>query len=111
MFISSAYAATGLVQSSIMSNLSNFVPLIVIVIIFYFLVIRPQQKKLKNHLAMINDLKKGDKIITAGGILATVVKLDGDGKNLLVEIAPEVKIKIRKDTVAQALDNEKKSKL
>eukprot|EP00828_Plagiopyla_frontata_P033624 TRINITY_DN43652_c0_g1_i1.p2 TRINITY_DN43652_c0_g1~~TRINITY_DN43652_c0_g1_i1.p2 ORF type:complete len:129 (-),score=13.56 TRINITY_DN43652_c0_g1_i1:80-466(-) len=75
-----------------------FVPLILMFVIFYFLLIRPQQKKAKEHQNMINNLKKGDRIITSGGIHGTIVSLDDTSMNL--EIADNVKIKINRGNVA-----------
>ncbi|MBF0228105.1 MAG: preprotein translocase subunit YajC [Desulfamplus sp.] len=75
-----------------------FVPLILMFVIFYFLLIRPQQKKAKEHQNMINNLKKGDRIITSGGIHGTIVSL-GD-TTVSVEIAENVKIKISRGNVA-----------
>ncbi|MBF0572222.1 MAG: preprotein translocase subunit YajC [Desulfamplus sp.] len=99
--ISTAYAmgqagATGAAPGS--GGFTAFVPLIIMFVIFYFLLIRPQQKKAKEHQNMINNLKKGDKIITSGGIHGTIVSL-GD-TTVSVEIAEDVKIKISRGNVA-----------
>ena len=104
MLIQSAYAEAG--GMSIQQIGQNIAPLAVIIVIFYFLVIRPQQKKLKNHHNMINNLQRGDEILTAGGILGKVAKLEADTGLLLVEIAPEVKVKIKKETVSQVMISE-----
>ena len=86
----------------------SIAPLAVIIVIFYFLVIRPQQKKLKNHHNLINNLQRGDEVITAGGILGKVSKLEADTGMLLIEIAPDVKVKIKKETISQIMVSEKK---
>lgn len=79
-------------------GLTAFVPLILMFVIFYFLLIRPQQKKAKEHQNMINNLKKGERIITSGGIHGTITSL-GD-TTISLEIAENVKIKINRGNVA-----------
>ena len=74
------------------------VPIILMFVIFYFLLIRPQQKKAKAHQEMINNLKKGDRIITSGGIYGRITNLDD--QNATVEIADKVRIRITRGSVA-----------
>ncbi len=81
---------------------TSFVPLILIFAIMYFLLIRPQQKKLKEHKAMVDALRRGDQVLTQGGIIGKVVKVKEDGE-LEVEIAEGVKVRVIKATVAQVL--------
>ena len=76
---------------------ASLIPLILIMVIFYFLLIRPQQKKLKEHKAMVEATKKGDSVITAGGIIAKVTDVKDD--TLTVEIADGVKVKVKRDTI------------
>tara|TARA_Y100000590_G_C15510462_1_gene935204 strand:- start:217 stop:504 length:288 start_codon:yes stop_codon:yes gene_type:complete len=76
-----------------MEQLGAFLPLILIFGVFYILLIRPQQKKIKLHREMVNNLKRGDKIITTGGIIGSVTKVH-DNKELNLEIAENVEIKI-----------------
>ena len=83
------------------SPLSSFLPLIFIFVLFYFLLIRPQQKKFKAHQAMLEEIKSGDKIITGGGIHGKVTKVDGSV--LSVEIASGIEIKVEKSTVSDVL--------
>lgn len=88
-----------------------FVPLILMFVIFYFLLIRPQQKKAKEHQNMVSSLKKGDRIITSGGIHGTIVSLDETTINL--EISDSVKIKVNRGNVgasAQSSAPQKKDK-
>lgn len=80
---------------------ATFVPLILMFVIFYFLLIRPQQKKAKQHREMLNALKVGDNIVTSGGLYGTITGL-GDGV-LTVEIAPKVRVKISRASVAAVL--------
>lgn len=80
---------------------SAFIPLILMFVIFYFLLIRPQQKKQKQHRLMIENLKKGDRIITGGGIHGRITNVD---ENVLtVEIADQVKIKLNRGNVTALL--------
>jgi len=76
-----------------MEQIGAFLPLILIFGVFYILLIRPQQKKVKLHREMINNLRRGEKIITSGGIIATITKVN-DNKELFVEISDGVEIKI-----------------
>ncbi|SIN96596.1 preprotein translocase subunit YajC [Vannielia litorea] len=85
-----------------MQGFESIVPLILIFGIMYFLLIRPQQKKLKQHQAMVAALRRGDQIITQGGIVGKVVKVR-DENEVEVEIAEGVKVRVVKSTVAQVL--------
>ena len=107
MFTELAYAeASGTTtQQPIWQSIA---PLALVIVIFYFLVIRPQQKKLKKHHNMVNNLQKGDEVVTAGGIFGKVSKLEADTGILLVEIAPTVQVKIKRETVSQVIEAEKK---
>ena len=82
------------------SAFASFVPLILIFAIMYFLLIRPQQTKMKQHKAMIEALRRGDQVITQGGIVGKVTKVQEDGL-VEVEIADGVKVKVVKATIAQ----------
>ena len=82
-----------------MDQMGAFLPLILIFGVFYILLIRPQQKKVKLHREMINNLRRGDKIITSGGIIGSVSKVN-DNKELLVEISENVEIKIAPGMIA-----------
>lgn len=84
--------------------ISSLLPLVAIFAIFYFLVIRPQQKQAKNHKAMIQALKKGDKIITNGGIMCEVVKPEEDF--IKVKLNDEVVVKISREYVAKKIENQ-----
>ena len=86
------------------SGIGQFIPLILIFVIFYFYLIRPQQKKVKEHKAMVESLKRGDKVVTSGGITGTVERLI-DNDKVEVEIAENVKVEIVKSTGIQSLVN------
>ncbi len=83
-------------------SLGQFIPLILIFVIFYFLLIRPQQKRIKEHKAMVDSLNRGDDIVTSGGIVGKVVRVLEDDK-AEVEISENVTVKIVKSTVSQVL--------
>ena len=84
------------------AGIGQFIPLILIFVIFYFFLIRPQQKKVKEHKAMVEGLKRGDKVITSGGITGTVERLI-DNDKIEVEIAENVRVEIVKSTGVQSL--------
>jgi preprotein translocase subunit YajC len=82
-----------------MEGIQSFVPLILIFGIMYFLLIRPQQKKVKEHQAMVAALRRGDQVVTQGGVIGKVVKVKDDGE-VEVEIADGVKIRVVQSTIA-----------
>ncbi|MCP5381988.1 MAG: preprotein translocase subunit YajC [Kordiimonadaceae bacterium] len=98
MFISEAYAQGAGAPGA--NGLMDFLPFILIFVVFYFLLIRPQQKRAKEHKAMVEALKRGDKVITSGGIIAKVTKVIDDEK-IELEIAPDVKIQVLRATISQ----------
>ncbi len=79
-------------------GLFNFLPFILMFVIFYFLLIRPQQKKAKMHTQMVESLKKGDKLITSGGIYGKIISLEETA--VVIEIANKVHIKVLRNNVA-----------
>ena len=80
------------------SGFAQFIPLILIFVIFYFFLIRPQQKKVKEHKAMVQNLKRGDEVITSGGIIGRVERVFDDGR-LEMNISEGVNVEVVKDTV------------
>jgi len=93
-----AWAADATAAAGPLANVAQFVPLILIFVVFYFLLIRPQQKKAKEHQTYLTNLKKGDKVITGGGIHGQIVGLTETVVTL--EIADNVRIKINRSTIA-----------
>ena len=83
---------------------AQFVPLILIFAIMYFLLIRPQQKKVKEHQAMVAALRRGDQIVTAGGLIGKVAKVKEGANEIEVELADGVKVRIVQNTIAQVLN-------
>ncbi len=98
MFVSPAYAQIGGAGDSF----GMFVPLILIFVVFYFLMIRPQQKKQKSHRAMIGDLRRGDRIVTNGGLIGSISRVANDNE-LIVEVASGVKVRVLRSMVAELL--------
>ena len=86
------------------SGFAQFIPLILIFVIFYFFLIRPQQKKVKEHKNMVSTLKRGDDVITSGGIIGRVEKVYDDDK-VDLSISDNVSVKIIKSTVQSLLNN------
>ena len=86
------------------SGFAQLIPLILIFVIFYFFLIRPQQKKVKEHKLMVENLKRGDKVITSGGIIGAVERII-DGDKAEISITDNVKVEVIKSTGIQALIN------
>ena len=100
MLISPAYAQAGAAAEP--NLLVTFLPLIAIFAIFYFLMIRPQQRKMKVHREMVANLRRGDKVVTAGGFIGTVAKVHDD--ELEVEIAKDVKVRVVRGTITEVVN-------
>ncbi|MBV2361271.1 preprotein translocase subunit YajC [Thalassococcus sp. CAU 1522] len=81
---------------------AQFIPLILIFAIMYFLLIRPQQKKMKQHQAMVAGLRRGDQVVTQGGMIGKVVKVK-ENNELELEIAEGVKVRVVQNTIAQVI--------
>jgi preprotein translocase subunit YajC len=98
MFISPAYAqATGGMPGGF--DIMSIVPLILIFVVFYFLLIRPQQKKVKEHRDMVGNVRRGDRIVTSGGIIGTITKVVSEGE-LQIEIAEGVRVRCARSMIA-----------
>ncbi len=100
MLISPAYAqdAAGMLGSA-----TQFLPLILIFGVFYFLLIRPQQQRQKEMKAMLSALKRGDRVVTGGGILATVQKVKDGSNEIEVELAPNLKVTVLRETITTVI--------
>ncbi|MBY4895121.1 MULTISPECIES: preprotein translocase subunit YajC [Gymnodinialimonas] len=83
-----------------MEAFGQVVPLILILVIMYFFLIRPQQKKVKDHQAMVEALRRGDEVVTQGGLIGKITKVK-DETEVEVEIAKDVKIRVLRPTIAQ----------
>ena len=100
MLISPAYAqdVAGLAGSAM-----QFLPLLLIFAVFYFLLIRPQQTRQKEMKAMLSALRRGDRVVTAGGIMATVQKVKEGSNDVEVEIAPSVRVTVLRETITSVI--------
>ena len=99
MLISPAYAQAA---SDGMSSIINFAPLVLIFVVFYFMMIRPQQQRQKQHKTMLEALRRGDKVVTAGGIIGTVAKVVSDTE-VALDIAENVRVRVVRSTISQVL--------
>ncbi|MFA6279921.1 MAG: preprotein translocase subunit YajC [Bdellovibrionales bacterium] len=114
LFIAKAFAAEGAAPvvdaaaaPDTQSTLMRFAPLFLIFFVFYFLLIRPQQKKLEAQTALLKTLKKGDKVLMNSGIVGVVAKLLDDDKYVMVEIAKGVDVKVLRSTITELADDTK----
>ena len=103
MFISSAFAQTApaAAEGGLMGSLTGMLPLVLMFVVLYFIMIRPQMKRQKEHRAMIDALAKGDEVATAGGLLGKVSKL-GEGY-MTLELAPGIEVQVQRSAVVQVL--------
>ncbi|ATP18057.1 MULTISPECIES: preprotein translocase subunit YajC [Sphingobium] len=102
MFITPAFAQTAGGQASGAGILVQMAPLVLIFVVFYFLLIRPQQKKMKEHKGKIDAVKKGDQVVTGGGLVGKVARVDDIYVD--IELAPNMKVKAVKSTLADVID-------
>ena len=102
MFVTPAYAQAAAPAAGGAAAFAQFIPLLLVFVIMYFLILRPQQKKMAAHRAMVEALKKGDNIITQGGIIGKVVAVRDD--EIEVEIAQGVRIRVVRGTIAQVVN-------
>lgn len=93
-----------------MEAFGQFIPLILIFGIMYFLLIRPQQKRVKEHQAMLGALRRGDQVVTAGGIVGKVTKVKEDEDQVEVEIASGTTVKVVRGTIARVLNKTEPAK-
>ena len=98
MFIENAYAQEAASQAF---DIMGFVPFILVFILFYFMLIRPQQNKMKQHQLLINNLKKGDKVVTNSGIIGVIKKISEQNNMLSLEIAQNIEIEMHKNYIQE----------
>lgn len=109
MFISDAFAQTTEAAASTTASLTSFIPLILIFVIFYFLLVRPQQKRMKEHQNLLGQLKNGDKVYTSGGIHGVVRAIDEKENTVDLEIAKDVVVKVIKQNISEVLGKKDKN--
>lgn len=103
MFISPAYAQAAGGGGDMLGTL---LPLVLIFVVFYFLLIRPQQKKAKQHREMLGELRRGDRVVTSGGIIGTITRVIGDSE-LAVEISDGVKVRVMRGMISDVISKGK----
>ncbi len=101
MFASPAYAQAA--GGGFGGGIGGILPIVLIFAIMYFLMIRPQQKKMKEHKAMVAAVRRGDQVVTQGGIMGKVIKVKEDSNEIEVEIADGVKVRVIKHTLANVV--------
>jgi preprotein translocase subunit YajC len=101
MFISNAWAQAAQTPGT-QDIVGSILPLILIFVVFYFLLIRPQQKRMKEHQQMIAGLRRGDRVVTSGGIVGVIARVVSEDR-LQVEVAPEVSIEVLRSSISQIL--------
>ena len=92
-----------------MNGLESFIPMILIFVIMYFLLIRPQQKKIKEHKNMVDNLRRGDQVLTQGGIIGKITKVK-EGEEIEVELAKDVKVSVIRSTIVNVLSKTEPAK-
>ena len=92
-----------------MNGLERFIPIILIFVIMYFLLIRPQQKKIKEHKNMVDNLRRGDQVLTQGGIIGKITKVK-EGEEIEVELAKDVKVSVIRSTIVNVLSKTEPAK-
>lgn len=110
LFIAEAFAQAATAPAPQPNILMDLIPVILIVAVFYFLLIRPQQKKLQEHQRLVLSLEKGATVVTAGGVIGTINKVDNDENVFHIEIADGVVVKIKRDTVTEVVSKEATAK-
>lgn len=107
MFISPAFAsasstaATGAATGG--SFLASLLPLFLVVVIFYLFLVRPQQKRMADYQKLVSGLRKGDRIVTSGGIIGTIHRVEANATDVTVEIAKDVHVRVQRNAIAEVL--------
>lgn len=110
MWVSTAFAqSAGGAAAAPGFDVMAIMPLVLIFVVFYFMLIRPQQKKMKEHSEMISAVRRGDRVVTGGGILGTVIRVGPDDE-VTVEIAEGVRVKVLKATINMVLSRTEPAK-
>lgn len=104
MFVSTAFAQDAAPAAAAGPDaMLQFLPIILIFVVFYFLLIRPQQKKLKAHKEMLAALRRGDRVVTGGGIIGTITKVDAEQEVVVLEIAEGVRVRVQRPMISGVL--------
>jgi len=100
MFVSPAWAQGA--GGGALDGLGGLLPLVLIFVVFYFLLIRPQQKKAKNHREVLATLRRGDRVVTNGGLIGTITRVPNDNE-LIIEVAEGVKVRVMRGMIAESM--------
>lgn len=103
LIFTGSFSSLALAEGSQQAGFASFIPLIALVVIFYFLLIRPQQKRAKDHKTLLKDISKGDEVLTNGGVLAKVTQVNEDDTFVTLEIASGVEVKVQKQAINQRM--------
>jgi preprotein translocase subunit YajC len=103
MFVLSAFAQETAPAGVAPDAMLQFLPIVLIFVVFYFLLIRPQQKKMREHREMLSAIRRGDRVVTGGGIIGTVIKVIEESEELQVEIAEGVRVRVQRPAVSAVL--------
>jgi preprotein translocase subunit YajC len=109
MLISSAYASTAAAapeaaaQGGFVAVLMTFAPLVLVILIFYIFLVRPQQRRMAEYQKLVAGLRKGDRVVTTGGIIGTIHKVEANNTEVMVEIAENVRVRLQRNAVADVL--------
>lgn len=110
MFISTAWAqGAGAAGGGLLGGIEGFLPIVLIFVVFYFLLIRPQQKRAKQHREMLTNIRRGDRVITGGGLYGTVTKVVSETE-VVVQIAEAVKVRVARGTIAEVVSRTEPAK-
>lgn len=114
MLISTAYAASatagaaatdaaGAAAQGPASFLVSLMPLFLVVVIFYFFLVRPQQKRMAEFQKLVSELRRGDRVVTTGGLIGTIHRVEANNPDLLLEIAEGVRVRVQRNAIAEVL--------
>ncbi len=108
MFISPAYATTAAdaataAPTGFAATLVTFAPLFLVILIFYFFLVRPQQRRMAEFQKMVSGLRRGDRVVTTGGIIGTIHKVEANSPDVVIEIAENVRVRVQRNAVAEIL--------
>lgn len=103
MFVFSAFAQDTAPAAGAPDAMLQFLPIVLIFVVFYFLLIRPQQKKMREHREMLSAIRRGDQVVTGGGIIGTVIKVIDESDELQVEIAEGVRVRVQRSAISAVL--------
>lgn len=107
MLISSAFATSATGSTAATTGPASFfislMPLFLVIIIFYFFLVRPQQRRMAEYQKLVSNLRRGDRVVTSGGIIGTIHKVEANSPDVTVEIADGVRVRVQRNAIAEVL--------